>query len=747
MNGEIDLSDLFRIEAENHAATLSDGVLALEKEPNQIELVEPLMRAAHSLKGAARIVNRDEIVQLSHTLEDTFVSIQRRQHKVDRPLLDALFYAVEVLSTESLRPTTSNPAAIAEAVEGLLNCRAAVPPDRDAGNHRAAPQTPAIPAGEPPALQDEGVIAFPPDTQTQTQTPPDPGTFLRVAPDHLNLITNLSGSLLVESRKIEPLRQQLLHLGQMIAQLQRETRTLLEQTGVAPDHVRTLTRRFDEALKVWRSEQETLDRLEQEYERNSEKLYAAALRCRMRPFQDSLRGAGLTVRQLAHRQNKEIELISSGEQTLIDREVMEHLQPIFTHLLRNAIDHGIEPPEEREALGKTRRGTVKVNASVRAGELWLTIEDDGRGINLETVRRQVVERGHAAPHIAEKFSDTELIQFLFLPGFTLRQVVTEISGRGIGLDAVKSAIRYLGGDVSLRTTPGQGTTFTLRLPVTLSVVTTMLIEVGGEPFAFPIARLQALRRARHQDVTVINGQLHLIAGESLFPLFRAAAILGLPVGAMPAEFWIMIINGEAQRYAVIVDGLLGVTELTTKKLPPILGKIRNLDAASVAPDGRIVLIIDPEDFTQSIRRILDSERSESLEIRPTARPVNRSRILVVDDSLTVRELQRKLLATGGYDVEVAVDGVAGWNLLRNRSFDLVVTDIDMPRMDGIELVRLIRNDPRLLRLPVVVVSYKDREEDKRRGLEAGADHYLTKSSFHDDTLLAAVRDLIGEGSP
>jgi len=374
------------------------------------------------------------------------------------------------------------------------------------------------------------------------------------------------------------------------------------------------------------------------------------------------------------------------------------------------------------------------------------VSDDGAGIDPERIRGVVARRKLLPSGMAQRLTEGELLQFLFLPGFTMKDEVTELSGRGVGLDLVHTMVRSVRGNVRVNTLPGGGTRFVLQLPITLSVLRTLLVEISGEPYALPLAQIVRTLRLKREDIETIEGQLSFRFNSEAVGLLPAQQVLDSgDVAGLPSELAVVVLGERKGRYGLIVDRFLGERELVVQPLDPRLGKVKDINAAALMEDGSPVLIIDVDDLLLSIDKLvatgrLDRVRRESL----LAEEQPRKRILVVDDSLTVRELERKLLLGHGYLVEVAVDGMDGWNALRAGRFDLILTDVDMPRLNGIELTEMIKKDPQYRKLPVMIVSYKDREEDRMRGLEAGADYYLTKGSFHDETLLQAVAELIGE---
>jgi two-component system sensor histidine kinase and response regulator WspE len=347
-----------------------------------------------------------------------------------------------------------------------------------------------------------------------------------------------------------------------------------------------------------------------------------------------------------------------------------------------------------------------------------------------------------------RLGEAELLEFLFLPGFSTKESVTEISGRGVGLDVVQDMARAVGGVTKVASKPGQGTRFTLQLPITMSVIRALLVKIAGEPYAFPLNRLERIARVSRSEVRRLEGRPHFLVDGQLVGLVDAAQVFELPGGDEAGDpMSVVVVGDRGARFGMIVDEFLGERDLEVRPLDPRLNKPPDVNSASVLDDGWPVLIVDVEDLVRSIDNMLGGKRLREVAGPASAASKARKtvkRILVVDDSITVRELERQLLEGRGYAVDVAVDGVDGWNAVRAGDYHLVISDVDMPRMDGISLVRSIKQDARLKSLPVVIVSYKDREEDRMRGLDAGADGYLTKGSFHDRTFLDAVTDLIGE---
>ena len=439
----------------------------------------------------------------------------------------------------------------------------------------------------------------------------------------------------------------------------------------------------------------------------------------------------------------------SGESTRVDGDILENLESPLTHILRNAVDHGMETPEERIAAGKQPEGTILLEARHIFGMLNIIIKDDGRGINIEKIREKVVASGQVSADMVVNLSQSELYDFMFLPGFSTQGTITEVSGRGVGLDVVSAMLQTVGGNISIESELGKGTTFRLLLPLTLSVLPTLVVEINNEPYALPLTKIDHVLEISEDELHVIENQQFCTFENELIGVVNAQQILQLPLNEKTSEsvklaIFSDMLSHRLSRHGLVVDRFIGQYELVVRPLDPRLGKIPNISAGAILEDGSTVLILDIDDVVRSIDDIFSGGKIEKVSGKKIQKSSGKKRILVVDDSLTVREVERKLLQNSGYEVLTAVDGMDGWNKLINSTFDLIISDVDMPRMNGIELVSKIKGDPKQKKLPVMIISYKDREEYKRKGLDAGANYYLTKASFHDESLLKAVRDLIGE---
>lgn len=759
------LLELFSLEAEAQTQVLNEGLLALERNPTQADQLEACMRAAHSLKGAARIVGVDAGVSVAHVMEDCLVSAQEGRLRLHPEHIDALLQGTDLLMRIATPGSDNVGPADIDAYVAHLNelldpsgrvAPRAAPVEFDVSQLLLAPEPLPLPE---PLLQPETVAPVAP---VAAEPVPEPARrpqrltesgerVLRVTAERLNSLLDLSSKSLVETQRLKPYLMALHRLKRMQSTSLRALDTLNEQLKVVG-----LTHEVEEALNEARrvlsesqhllSEQTAeLDEFGWQTSQRAQLLYDTALACRMRPFADVLVGQERMVRDLGRALGKQIRLEIEGEKTQVDRDVLEKLEAPLTHLLRNAVDHGVESPEQRLLAGKQPEGTIRLRVSHQAGLLAVELSDDGAGVDLERLRRSIVERQLSTAETVAQLSEEELLTFLFLPGFSLRDTVTEVSGRGVGLDAVQHMVRLLRGAIVLEQTAGQGSRFLLEVPLTLSVVRSLVVEVADEAYAFPLAHIERMRDLLPDDIVQVEGRQHFWHEGRHVGLVAASQLLQRPPSQSDDEtLKVVVIRERDAVYGVAVERFIGERTLVVLPLDPRLGKVQDISAGALLDDGSPVLIVDVEDMLRSVDKLLNTGRLERIDRRNRhTAELTRKRILVVDDSLTVRELQRKLLINRGYEVAVAVDGMDGWNALRAEHFDLLITDIDMPRMDGIELVTLLRRDNRLQSMPVMVVSYKDREEDRRRGLDAGADYYLAKASFHDDALLDAVVELIG----
>ncbi len=739
--------ELFRQEAETQVSVLTQGLLILETNSQSDEVLEALMRAAHSIKGAARIVSLDAIIHLAHGMEDCFVAAQNQIISLGSDQIDVLLRGVDLLQEiaqvaeidliDWLTERVGQFEACCQAIASLL------PTDFDTRRPSALVNVDqSLENGK--GLRQENVtfeaIAIPSDR------------VVRVTAENLNRIMGLAGESLVEANWLQPFADSFTVLKSRQSELARilETiHTVLANTAISSENqhvIDSARRKAQECREILTDRLSELELYARRTTNLSDRLYREVIASHMRPFVDGVQGFPRMVRDLSRQLGKQVKLQIVGQSTLVDRDILKKLEAPLTHMIRNAVDHGIESPEERELAGKPIEGTVRLEAFHRGGMLAIAVSDDGRGLDPERIRQKVIDRNLASPETAAQLTEAEIMEFLFLSGFSTTEQVTEISGRGVGLDIAKSMVQEVGGTIRAMSQLKNGTSFNFQLPLTLSVVRTLIVKISDEPYAFPLARVDRIVKLEKFDIYIVEGRQYFTKDGQNIGLIAAHHILELPETLSDSDsLCVVVISDQANAYGLLVDQFLGERDLVVRPLDPRLGKVRDISASALMDDGSPVLIVDVSDLVRSIDNALSTGQLSSVDINKAkkVKGSDRKRILVVDDSITVREMTRKLLQNRGYDVDVAVNGMDGWTAIRSNPYDLVVSDIDMPRMNGIELVKHIKDHPKLNTLPVIIVSYRDREDDRIQGMEAGANYYLTKSSFHDDTLVNAIVDLIG----
>lgn len=750
------LIELFRQETRKSVTAIRDALTKTDSEPTGSAGFESLVKAVQSVQSAARMINVQTAVELARMLQAAFSSMPKGGAPAPSPQREQASHLTELLERIASAIGPEYPQWLAE------NSSAWDEPPSISSSHAAAPDA-APGKGEPQSVAAEAgrqepstapVSPAPPTSPAKPAPSPEKSAdqVVRVTAQSLTRLMGLAGESLVEAKWLQPFSKSLLDLKRRLGRLADRLEEVRQATSDHTCHNSPASHWADvhqqvEACRQLLSWQiaEFEHRARHADDLNS-RLYHEVVASRMRPFGDGLQGFPRMVRDLARQLDKQVVFSVHGDSTPVDRDILEKLEAPLNHILRNALDHGLESPAERHAAGKPESGRLEIEARHQAGMLAITIRDDGRGIDPERIREKVIQ-GHLADEgVARRLSDAELLEFLFLPAFSTAQGVTEVSGRGVGLDVVHNAVHSVGGSVRVQSELGSGTTFRLELPITLSVIRAVLVRIAGEAYAFPHSRIDRLARFTRADLQSLEHRHFCEVDGGNVGIVLASEILEMDSEPSDQEdLYAVLFRHHSDMYGLLVDEFFGESDLVVRPLDPRLGKVPHISAAAILDDGSPVLIVDLDDMRRTIERKLHGDTIARVGARGAPRDsAAPKRILVVDDSITVREVQRQLLMNHGYQVEVAVDGMEGWNRLTRGGFDLVITDIDMPRLNGFELVRMIRSDPQFRSLPVVIVSYKDRNEDRLRGMDAGANYYLTKSSFHDETLLVAVRELIGD---
>ncbi|MEF3273057.1 MAG: hybrid sensor histidine kinase/response regulator [Chloroflexus sp.] len=733
----------FRDETTDNLRVLNEALLALEGDAS-IELrrseLDRAFRAVHTIKGSARMLGFDPIAQVAHALEHALDEIRAGRRTLDRSLADRLLQSGDLigrLAAEAPNLSPSDLAIVPELVQAL-----SVAATDGASSSAPAPTpvtSPSVASPQPSATLESA-------SRTARQT-------VRVRVDRLDRLFNLAGELTINQQWLGEVGQELAHLQAIVERQQRALQTL-EQDLSRLRFSAAQRQMIDARLAALREVQNTLtdvlqrqsDQLDRHLARQHmliKDLEQEVMAVRLLPIATLFNNLPRLVRDLATVTNKQVAIEIHGETTELDRKVLELISDPLVNLVRNAIDHGIEPPAERVAQGKPASGRIRISAEPVANEVRIQIADDGRGIDIERVRRRAVELGMLPAEQANQLDSREILDLIFQPGFSTARTVTEISGRGVGMDIVRANLMELGGQVRVDTTIGQGTTVTLTIPLTLITSRVVLVQVGRQLLALPAAVVSGMIWVRRDQVQLIDGQPTIVHQQRTVGLVAMADLLGITAEsplARQRRAPVILLRMNQQRVGLLVDALVDEREAVVKPLGPLFARWPALSGAVQLSDGSLALLMNPLYLIEGNRRRMSVPVAISQSLDAASRP---ARLLVVDDSFTTRELLRSILQSAGYDVTVAIDGADALDRLRATTYDLVVSDIEMPRVDGFSLTTRIRRELALTDLPVVLITSLASEEHRRRGLEAGAQAYIVKSQFNQDSLLKVIQQLLG----
>jgi two-component system, chemotaxis family, sensor kinase CheA len=673
------LARIFLSELDERLTTFDADLLALEKPSSadeQAETVTRLFRDAHSLKGAAASVGAGNIEMICQQLEDTLAALRDGTRALDDACCDGLFAAADAL--------------------------------REAGLVLAGPSIP----------EDAPSVAAPVAVQTRRRA-----ATLRIASGKIDTLLEQSGELLVAHHRTDELYRYVVEVGSTVQRLRDAPVRTADAVKRQRDELHELHRSIERIAAAMQAERSLLQRAANELDDGIRSI-------RMVPFGSACDGLDRVARDAAKATGKRVRLEIAGADAGVDRASIERLRDSLVHLVRNAIDHGIELPDERLRRGKPAEGTIRLTGHARSPNFEITVTDDGRGLDLEHLRRRVRERGI-------DFDEADLARAVFLPGVSTAQSVTNLSGRGVGLDVVRSEVEAMSGSVEVSSTPDRETTFTLTFPLTSTTMRAILVSAGGQTFGINVNSAQRVVPISSGNVVATEGRTVLLNGDKAIPLVPLHAVLGIDGrnDGTPEPVAIIVSNG-GRTAALAVDALIDEREIHIRSLGPRVRALPHIAGATVAGDGSVHLILRSSTVLESALSVVRRVRPPVPVADPLAVPAKR--VLLVDDSVTTRTLERSILEAAGFEVLTAADGQAAWELLGDRDVDLVVSDVDMPRMDGFALVEAIRGSTSLRELPVILVTARENEIDRQRGLDIGADAYIVKSSFRQEELLDAI---------
>ena len=745
-----ELAQLFKAESTEHLARLDDGLLRLEKNCTDPALLEEVFREAHSMKGAARMLGLFKIETSAHGLE----SILNTARKGEAPLTPDVIERMTI-ALGDLRKLVQEALSGTEGITINSVTASTIKGQKTENIEQRTEDRPV----HPPHPQPEEAAVTPssiPDKPAPTLAEPFHIETVRVETRKLDDLLTLAGELSVIQGRGQhrlSLMDEMQEQWAILERSRRKFRFLLRRTETAEtmaktsETVRQMLHADGEVLALLGSRikqardafYEDGARLETTTSTLEERVHAA----RLLPLSTVFSLFPRMVRDLAKQQDKEVELVIEGGELNVDKRVLEEMKDPLMHLLRNAIDHGIEAPAERERQGKPRGGTLQLRALRENNSVLLEVRDDGRGLDVNAIRHVALQRGLHDEATLAAMTMAQLQHLIFSPGFTTSTFVTELSGRGVGLDVVRVNVERLKGDIRMESTPHHGTMMQLRLPLGLSTTRLLLVSVGDHRYGLPIEFVHTSRRVREEDIFTLEGRPAFELDGQAVIAPRLADLLGLHAANQAAEASdlavCIVIQVGGERLGLRVDELLDEEEVLAKPLGAPLQRVRNVSGLTILGSGEICVVLNPADLLRSAHKLAAAPAKSKLE---RAGPPAKICILLAEDSVLVRVMEKRILEDAGYEVVATVDGADALNALGNRSFAAVVSDIMMPNMDGLTLTARIRQEPRYRDLPVILVTSLASDEDKRRGLEVGANAYIPKPSFDQRVLLETLKRLI-----
>lgn len=701
---------IFREEARENLEAVIEGLeqLGTPDPASETEHRVNLKRKLHNVKGAANSVGFGSLGQVAHAVEDRLVTVADGEPVPESVIAD--LYAGIQWMLENLEAPGAPPPKLAVR----LGMEESEPPAKSQAPAKS--ETPPKPVAPAP-------------TPEPPRAPASSGSYIRVKSTALEQVLSPVAALAmlrVQGRREIHRLEELALACQQLADKAATSNLGPEDAAALRDLGRQLEEQHRHGRESSRRTDLALTDLEEQFRR-----------MRMVPFQSLETSLRLTLQEAAAATDKKVRLKVEGAEAGLDRHHLELLKAPLMHLLRNAVDHGLESPRARKARGEDPTGTVLLTLETGADRITLIVEDDGRGMDLEAIKQKALERGLSTAEELEAMGESALHDLACTPGFSTRQEVTELSGRGVGLDVVRTAVEREGGSLSIEPREPKGTRFLLSLPASLLTTNVLRVTAGGRVYALPVAGVESTSRIDPSTLYTLDGRPCVEVGG------RAALVHRLQ-GATSEESagdhrsHAVVIATPRGRVAVLVDRILGDDEMVVRALGPPFRKVRGVLGATIGEEGQVVPVLNPAEIFEVDPEVIQAARPKA--------PVRRRSILVVDDSITTRTLERHVLESHGYLVQTASDGAQGLELLHDQDFDLVVSDVEMPVLDGIGLTRKVRSDPELGTLPIILVTSLGSSEDEERGRSAGADAYIVKSRFDQTELLDTIARLLEPAS-
>jgi two-component system chemotaxis sensor kinase CheA len=745
---------IYKAESEEHLQKLNECLLRMEKEPGGQDLLEEVFREAHSLKGSARMIGFQAVEKIAHCLEDLFGAVRKQELELQAAIFDAVFESLDVIQRVTEK-WLENPEGAVEDISPLAEklaslARGEVSAEGRPAKRRVREKAKAKPEEGTPAKGGKQAEAGQESVRLEVEET------IRVTTHKLDDLMNRIGEILVTKIKFDQRLAEVRRLGSELDEIHRgwgNAQRQMELEGIAHSEetvTRLMAQQKETGEKLAKLQGDFGDFLTSFNEDSlrmtliSSELQESINRVRMLPLSYLFNTFPRLLRDIAKGEGKEVELRIEGGGIQLDKKILEELKAPLMHLLRNALDHGIERTDERRGKGKPATGTISLTATQRANSVLIEVRDDGVGMDLERIRSTALKRGFVSEDSLEEMTEQQVMALVFRPGFSTKGIITDLSGRGVGLDVVYNSIERLKGSIALSSEAELGSCFSITLPVSLATSQALVIRLNEQVFALPLTAVDIVTEVGLEDVMSVESREAILVDELPTALVRLHEILGLSADSLQLtngeKAPVVVIGSAEERVALVVNEVVGEKEIVVKGLGSQLRRVRNFSGATILGDGSVVLILNAFDLIKSSQRVRGMWVTG--EKQREAASARKQQILVADDSVTTRVLEKSILEGSGYKVTVAVDGMDALEKVREGSFDLVVSDVEMPRMNGFELTQKLRGEERFRELPIILVTSLDSEEDKRKGIEAGADAYITKGAFEQGNLLATIRQLL-----
>jgi len=738
-----ELRSIFKIEFEENIQTLNNELLKLESDVFNTDALTKLMRTAHSMKGGARMIGLPDVVTLAHFFEDMLGAVKKEGVELKRHDFDRMYKAIDIIKS-----------LVNEAVTGEApNFVAALVIDQII-NGSGEPKT----NDEPDSVKRQSEIAA--DSQPVTQElqgdiiPAFSIDTIRVASSKLDTLMDLSGELTVSKIQLALRLGKINDLSLLLEDSTRELNSI--ETALLPQRsenpglfsevgliINRLKNRFDSAsveignLSDGISEDNSrLNFVAYEFEEVIKNL-------RMLKLSNIFNLYPRMVRDISNELGKEVNFIIEGGDITADKKILEEMRDPLMHMIRNSIDHGIELPDEREQQGKQRAGTIKLSANHFAGHITITLEDDGRGLNEKSIIETALRKKLIDEEASKNLTHKQIHKLIFTPGFSTSKIITDVSGRGVGMEVVQANIDKLKGKINIESETKKSTRFIIELPLTLATLRVMTASVGNHIFAIPVDFIVSVIIVDVAEIFSMEARDTIVFRDEPITIVNLKTVLELEdisdsTMKNVTTFQCIILSSMGEKAGFIVDSLIDEQEVLVKPLGFMLKRVKNVSGSTILVSGDVCMILNPNDLLKTVKSLSASEILET----STPESLRKKRILLVEDSITTRTQEKRILESAGYDVVVAVDGLDGYQKLLINEIDAVVSDVEMPNLDGLSLTEKIRAEKKYLSLPVVLVTSLSSEEQKKRGLESGANAYLTKSGFDQKILIETLDRLL-----